>query len=182
MSRREERRQLAYDFDLVAPGAGGDGLGLYVDGTRFVNVMAYLNSYDNLAPRANVKFVGARVNGWPVTLVLTAATVPPGAQFLADYGKGYYQEFYAEADGAAAAAGEAAAGEAAAVAAAAAGEAAAEMAEVAEAGELAEAPAAAAVGAARRPGRRAVAAPPGFYRERTQGGMVRPGPSGGRNA
>ena len=130
-----------------------------------------------LAPRANVKFVGARVNGWPVTLVLTAATVPPGAQFLADYGKGYYQEFYAEADGAAAGA--------------AAGEAAAEMAEMAEAGEaageaaaeLAEAPApAAAAGAARRPGRRAVAAPPGFYRERTQGGMVRPGPSGGRNA
>ena len=94
-TRREERRQLAYDFDLLAPGGGGDGLGLYVDGTRFVNAMAYLNSYDNQAPRANVKFVGARVNGWPATLVLTAATVPPGAEFLADYGRGYYQEFYA---------------------------------------------------------------------------------------
>ena len=169
--------------DSLPPAGGAHPLqgprhGLYVDGTRFVNVMAYLNSYDNLAPRANVKFVGARVNGWPVTLVLTAATVPPGAQFLADYGKGYYQEFYAEADGAA---GEAAAA-AAAAAGEAAGEAAAEMAEAAEAGELAEAPAAAAAGAARRPGRRAVAAPPGFYRERTQGGMVRPGPSGGRKA
>ena len=101
-TRREERRQLAYDFDLLTPGgggggggSGGDGLGLYVDGTRFVNAMAYLNSYDNQAPRANVKFVGARVNGWPATLVLTAATVPPGAEFLADYGRGYYQEFYA---------------------------------------------------------------------------------------
>ena len=104
-TRREERRQLAYDFDLLTPGGGGggggggsgggDGLGLYVDGTRFVNAMAYLNSYDNQAPRANVKFVGARVNGWPATLVLTAATVPPGAEFLADYGRGYYQEFYA---------------------------------------------------------------------------------------
>ena len=98
-TRREERRQLAYDFDLLAPGGGGDGLGLYVDGTRFVNAMAYLNSYDNQAPRANVKFVGARVNGWPATLVLTAATVPPGAEFLADYGKGYYQEFYAGGGG-----------------------------------------------------------------------------------
>ena len=100
-TRREERRQLAYDFDLLAPG-GGLGLyvdGLYVDGTRFVNAMAYLNSYDNQAPRANVKFVGARVNGWPATLVLTAATVPPGAEFLADYGKGYYQEFYAGGGG-----------------------------------------------------------------------------------
>ena len=38
--------------------------------------MAYLNSYDNQAPRANVKFVGARVNGWPATLVLTAAPAP----------------------------------------------------------------------------------------------------------
>ena len=97
-TRREERRQLAYDFDLLTPGGGdgdGDGLGLYVDGTRFVNAMAYLNSYDNQAPRANVKFVGVRVNGWPATLVLTAATVPPGAEFLADYGRGYYQEFYA---------------------------------------------------------------------------------------
>ena len=56
-TRREERRQLAYDFDLLTPGGGGgddDGLGLYVDGTRFVNAMAYLNSYDNQAPRANV--------------------------------------------------------------------------------------------------------------------------------
>ena len=70
--------------------------------------MAYLNSYDNQAPRANVKFVGARVNGWPATLVLTAATVPPGAEFLADYGKGYYQEFYAGG------AGEGASGEGAA--------------------------------------------------------------------
>ena len=114
-TRREERRQLAYDFDLLAPGGGlglhVDGLhvdGLYVDGTRFVNAMAYLNSYDNQAPRANVKFVGARVNGWPATLVLTAATVPPGAEFLADYGKGYYQEFYAggAGEGASGGAGE----------------------------------------------------------------------------
>ena len=107
-TRREERRQLAYDFDLLAPGGG---LGLYVDGTRFVNAMAYLNSYDNQAPRANVKFVGARVNGWQETLVLTAATVPPGAEFLADYGKGYYQEFYAggAGEGASGGAGEGAA-------------------------------------------------------------------------